>query len=120
MLREISDRHSFKVLGIRQVVRHGILIPALRWFESSMSSSGEDKPLRQPAWVEQGVPYYIYHLSVTAMGIMLGVGIAHTSGYVAVILFSEVVALSRKLRYALYCVVECLSIRLITKCTDGC
>lgn len=44
------------------------------------------------------------------------VGIAHTSGYVAVILFSEAVAISRKLRYALYCVVEC---RLIAKCTDG-
>lgn len=70
--------------------------------------------------MEQGVPYYIYHLSVTAMGIMLSVWIAHASGYVAVILFSEVIALSRKLRYALYCVVECLSIRLIAKCTDGC
>ena len=46
------------------------------------------------------------------MGIRLGVVIAYTSGCIAVVLFLEVIALSRKLRYALYCVVECLSIRL--------
>ena len=37
------------------------------------------------------------------MGIRLGVGIAHTTWCVAIVLFLEVVALSRKLRYALLC-----------------
>ena len=45
----------------------------------------------------------MYHISITAAGIRLGAGIAHTSGYVAIVLFLEVVALSRKLRYALLC-----------------
>lgn len=58
----------------------------------------------------------LYHIGLAVREMRLIVGIAHTTGCIAIVLFSEAVALSRKLRYALYCVVEC---RLIAKYTDG-
>lgn len=97
------------------MVRHGILIPALRWFESSMSNSVSALADYYKSWYRQRKEFRfvnLYHIGLVAIEMRLIVVIAHTAGCVAIVLFSEVIAHSRKLCYAFYCVVECLLIRL--------
>lgn len=54
----------------------------------------------------------LYHIGLAVRELRLIVVIAHATGCAVIILFSEVIAYSRKLCYAFYCVVECLLIRL--------
>lgn len=89
------------------MVRHGILIPAFVGSNPTSPTRYQHLQITIKADTDSGQEFRfvnLYHIGLAAREMWLIVVIAHTSGCVAIVLFSEVIAYSRKLYYALlYC-----------------
>lgn len=90
------------------MVRHGILIPAFVGSNPTSPTRYQHLQITIKADTGSGQEFRfvnLYHIGLAAREMRLIVVIAHTSGCVAIVLFLEVIAYSRKLCYAflLYC-----------------
>lgn len=85
------------------MVRHGILIPAFVGSNPTSPTRYQHLQIMIKADTGSGQEFRfvnLYHIGLVAREMRLIVVIAHTAGCVAIVLFSEVIAHSRKLCYA--------------------